>query len=675
MSVVSAKKKNEAIEILRTYNGGNPFIWALKKDVCLKGNINGLTDLAVEYIILNHNVEPKPINKTISIADWYGEKLKNDWDVEFIPEKLRIITLLGETSISYHCIIKYRQNMEPMKLFIPKKAVLDNFLLEDYHNFSVDFDRYDRLSMAKDPNRKLKSHQKEGIQFLLSRKKCVIADDMGLGKSLQLSVAAIEGNFDSIIIICPASLKTNWKNELLWYVPERDITIIESFQDKNKTELEKFLGYGEGKSGKSVQELKEEAKERGKWNENRFVIVNYDILDEFYEIPVSRSAENIEKALKNSPMLQFIKNKKSLIIIDEAHRLSNMQSKQYKIIKDLIKRGNPDSLYLATGTPITNNPQNYYNLLNLIGDPITDDWNYYMQRYCGAIEIPRNTEEREKRNEITARYVKSRGKKTWYELTEDEKKSLNESVKKQVKMITIAKDGTNLDELKKRTSHLYLRRVKEDLTDLNVTKTIHEIFYDFDIMQMMEYEKLWEEYETAQLEADPEKEINKELLEGAIYRKYCSNQMIPNTIKLAESFIDKGEKVVIMCCYDEEIYALKEHFGDSSVLYNGKISAKEKDKAISEFKNNANVKVFLGNLIAAGVGINLVCSNTMIFNNFDYVPGNCRQAEDRCFRIGQTKDVNIYYQMFRDTQYEKIWNTIMKKELTINQVIKKESEK
>ena len=67
----------------------------------------------------------------------------------------------------------------------------------------------------------------------------------------------------------------------------------------------------------------------------------------------------------------------------------------------------------------------------------------------------------------------------------------------------------------------------------------------FEHIQQMEYSKLWDEYEAAQLEADPTKEINKDLLEGAIYRKYCSNQMVPNTIKMTDDFISQGEKVII----------------------------------------------------------------------------------------------------------------------------------
>ena len=665
------KAKNEAIEILRNYSGINPYILSMKRDVIILQKASLLTEYAVEYIIENKDRQPKSIGKVLRIADWYGEKLKSTYEIEFIPQKVQILAFLGETSNAYHCTIKYRQNMNPLELFIPKKALLGNFLIEDYHNVQVDFDRYDRISMSKDPNRRIKPHQKEAVQFLLSRKKCILADDMGLGKSLELSVASIEGNFDSVIIICPASLKTNWKKELMWYVPERDITIIESPIGMAKPELEKFLGYKEGRSGMTVKELQEEAKGRGKWTDNRFVIVNFDILEEFYKIPVTRSKENIQKALEESPMLQYILNKKSLIIIDEAHRLSNNDSIRYKIIKDLIKRGNPDSIYLATGTPITNNPQNLYYVLQLLDDPITNDWQYYMDRYCGAMKIPAKGE----KEKYTNLYLKRKNKASWYDLTQNEKDELKQYIKDNARHITIAKDGTNLEELKLRISHIYLRRTKEDLAGGLPNKTVHEVFYDFDIIQQMEYSKLWDEYEAAQLEADPTKEINKDLLEGAIYRKYCSNQMVPNTRKMADDFSAQGEKVIIATCYDEELNMLKDYYGDKCVVYNGKMNQKQKDAAQKAFMEDPNVMVFIGQVIAAGVGLTLTVSRTLIFNNIDFVPGNDRQMEDRIYRIGQHRDVNIYYQIFRGTQYERMWNTVMRKELIINQVIKKEDEK
>lgn len=668
------EEKSKALDLLQTYDGENPYLINLKNDVFYRNK--SLNDFNVEYILKNYNFKPKLINKIIKITDWYGKKLQEDWNCDFTPQKVQIKYLLGETDTTYHCLVKYRQSVDYIYAFLNKKGVMTNFLLDDYHDLKIDFDRYDKLSTLYKPDtlRKIKEHQKEGIKFLLTRKKCILADDMGLAKTAQLSIAAIEGNFDCVLIICPASLKTNWYDELTYYLNPRDITIIGGITGLKKEELEKYLGYGIGKSGKNVSELQAEAKELGKWKENRFVIVNYDILDDFYEFPKSRKKIDIEEAEKNSKLLQFIKNKKALLIVDEAHRLSNMKSQQYKIINQLIRKGKPDSIYLATGTPITNDPMNYYNILSLIENDITADWQYYMERYCSAIKIPRDEHEKEKRRQITENYVRQHSKNSWYDLTDIEKKELNNIVEKNCKMITIPKDASNLDELMERTKHIYLRRTKEDFNDLP-PKYVHEYVYDLTEEQQSEYNKLWEEFEKEKKELDPEKEINKELLEGALYRKYLSNQMVPHTIELTNKCLKRGEKVIIFCCYDEELYTLRDYYKDICVVYNGKMSLKEKDDAKNKFINNPECTVFIGNLQSAGVGINLVVSRLVIFNNFSFVPGDCKQGEDRCWRIGQTRDCHIFYQFFKDTQYEKMWNTVLRKELIINQIIKKEEEK
>ena len=667
------ENRNKTIDLLHEYNGSNPYLIKLKNDVFLRGKSN-ISEFNYEYILKNYNFEPKLVKKTVKIADWYGKILQQEWNTDFIPEKILIKYYLGETEKTFHCLIKYRQNMEYTYCFLLKKGILTNFLVEDYNKIDVDFDRYDRLSSIYKPDnpRKIKEHQKDGIKFLLSRKKCILADDMGLAKTAQLTIAAIEGNFDSVLIVCPASLKTNWFNELSYYIPEREITIIGGFLDMKKSELEKYLGYSIGKSNKTISELQQEAKERGKWNENRFVIVNYDILKEFYKIPISRKKVDIQEAEENSPMLQFIKDKKSLIIVDEAHFLSNTTSQQYKIISGLIRRGKPHSIYLATGTPITNNPQNFYNILSLIENDVTADWKQYMKKYCGAIEIPKNNEEREKRDRISKEYIREHHKSNWYELTDEEKKDLNEVISKNCKMNLIAKEAQNLDELMERTKHIYLRRTKEDSVKLP-NKYVHERIYELTSEQKEEYNKLWEEY---LIEKDkPENELNKELLEGGLYRKYLSNQMVPHTIDLTEKCLKRGEKVLIFCCYDEELYTLRDYFKDRCVIYNGKMSLKEKDEAKNKFINEDDCKVFIGNIKAAGTGINLTVARIGIFNNISYVPGDDRQAESRLHRLGQTRDVHIFYQFFKGTQYEKIWDTVLRKELVINQIIKKEDEK
>jgi SNF2 family DNA or RNA helicase len=282
-----------------------------------------------------------------------------------------------------------------------------------------------------------------------------------------------------------------------------------------------------------------------------------------------------------------------------------------------------------------------------------------MDRYCDAFKVP-------------AKGEKEKWTNIWHQ--RGCRGDLKEFIRNNARMIQVASGASNLEELKERISHIYLRRTKEDLNDLP-QKRIHEIFYNLSDVQRYEYEELWKEYEENKLIENPDAELNKELIEGGIYRRYLSNQMVPNTIKLCDGFVGNGEKVVIACCYDEELYTLQEYYGDSCVIYNGKMSLKEKDKAINEFKNNPNVKVFIGNITAAGVGITLISACKLIFNNISFVPGDNSQMCDRIYRIGQTKDCDIYYQMFRDTQYEKMWNIVMRKQFIIDQVIKKEDEK
>ena len=668
---VSAKKINRAYEILKDYDGDNPYLIRLQKKVYVDKDPDIMTDFNVNFVIDNENFSPKKINKIIRVADWWAEKKQEDWGTEFLPNRIRVKSYLGCTDTTYACYIQYRESVSPCLCFIPKKVVLTNFLVKNYKKLEVDFDRYDRLSNFK---RVLYPHQKDAVKFLLSRKKCILADDMGLGKTTSVSVAAIEGNFDSVLIVCPASLKSNWKKELSFYIPEKDISVIDGFNDKKKEELEDFLGYAPGRSGKKKAELLEEAKTAGKWKFNRFVILNYDILDEFYKIPKGRSFAAWEETFEKSPMLQYITNRKTLIIIDEAHKLSNSKSNRYKVLRSLINKGKPDSLYLVTGTPLTNDPTNIYAVLSLLGDPITDDYKYYMEQYCGAFEMV-HPKDKEKRKRIINNYFANKGVVSWRQLDSDEKNELQEEIRKKCRMLFVPdpKKVGNLEELRDRISHIYLRRTKEDL-DLP-EKRIHELYYDLTDEQQEEYDRLWEEYEQQQEEEGEDKELNKELLEGGIYRHYLSNEMVPYTEKLADKLIAQGEKVVIACCYDEEIYTLKEYYGDTAVLFNGKCSSKQKDAAVDAFMNDDKVMVFLGNIASAGVGITLTSSCKLIFSDMSYVPADNEQMQDRVHRIGQERPVDIYYQIFRDTQYEKMWKIVIRKQLTIDAVIKKEDEK
>ena len=102
---------------------------------------------------------------------------------------------------------------------------------------------------------------------------------------------------------------------------------------------------------------------------------------------------------------------------------------------------------------------------------------------------------------------------------------------------------------------------------------------------------------------------------------------------------------------------------------------KKKDKSVEEFQNNPNIRVFIGNIQSAGVGLTLVASRVAIFNSFSWVSGDNLQAEDRIHRLNQTKPCTIYYQSFNATYFDKMLEIVHSKEEVINRIVVTEKEK
>jgi coenzyme F420-reducing hydrogenase gamma subunit len=105
------------------------------------------------------------------------------------------------------------------------------------------------------------------------------------------------------------------------------------------------------------------------------------------------------------------------------------------------------------------------------------------------------------------------------------------------------------------------------------------------------------------------------------------------------------------------------------VLIDGSVNASKRQDLINEFKEKEDVTVFLGNMQAAGVGINLVNSSDVIFCNFPFTPAELYQAEDRTHRIGQVNSVNIYYTVCDGSIDEHLYNIIASKSADTNALI------
>lgn len=624
---------SKAYEILKTYNGTNNQIRYYKS--LYESNRLILEDFGVQYILKNYDYDPIEVNKNVKIAKELGETIKEKFNLDFIPDKIRITRIIGEMGGSYHGYVKSKNGSQ--LLYLKKRYILDKLVDIDYNTLDIDFDVYDNMPSAN--GRKLKEHQKTGAKFLIANKKCVLADSMGTGKTTTSIIASLAGGYKNILVITTASLKTTWYKDLILYVPKEDINIV---------------------SG-------------SKWDPGKkYTILNYDIIDNFYEVPMepmfeyedvydqegnvvetlkipvmvkdkktghlvqkmqkSRKKVDIQKALSESPL--FWENY-DCVIIDEAQKLSNNTSIRYRTIYDFLRKANPKAIFLLTGTPLTNRPNNLYNILKLIDADITRDYNYFLKRYCGGVEM------------------KLRDGRT----------------------IIKSGDATNLDELRERIKDIYIRRLASETGEM-VEKSVLRKYYDLNDKQKVEYDRLWREYQDAQENIGKyDTEQYRQLVEGMLVRQYLAKEMTKHTIELAEDYIENGEKVVIITCFQEEMDILQKHFGKKCVIYNGKMLPKQKDKAQDEFQNNPKIKVFIGQVIACGVGLSLPVARTLIFNSYDWVAANNKQAEDRIYRLTQTRDVECIYQLFTDSISQDMFDKVIYKELIANQTIKSEKEK
>lgn len=334
-------KGHSALFLLESYDGINPYLLKLKHDYFKNGKII-LTETQSKYIINNHSREPMLINRIIGITKYLGDELQKVENLSFTPEKILVEFILAETDKSYHVYGKLKRNQKESKMYwLPKTQVLDDPYFEKIE-VNVDFEKYNKV-LAKQ-GKKLYQHQEEGIKFLLSRNGCILADDMGLGKSVQSIIAALESGAKKILVVAPSSAKINWEREINVFCD--NTTIIE---------------------GK-------------KWSEAKFTIINFDILKNFHTLVEGRRQLTEEEMLLVKRDL--VNAKFDLVIIDEAHYLKNNDSIRGKIMVELVVKHNIDKVWLLTGTPVANRPMDFFNLLKIIKSPIAKNWKHYAVRYC-----------------------------------------------------------------------------------------------------------------------------------------------------------------------------------------------------------------------------------------------------------------------------------------------------
>ena len=562
MSDVSLESK--AMSILESYEGGNNYILELKR----KSQINKKfypTRSQSEYIINFHNKQPKVAKKWVILDAYFAQKLADDKLYTEIPQKVWVEKLLADKEKAYHIWGKVLDKEEFHDFWLPKAAIIKDNSVKDV---VIDYSKYS--------HRPPLDHQREAIQKLVENKKFILADDMGLGKTTSTIIAALESGSKKVLIICPATLKINWKRE------------IENYSDKS-------IYIAESKNFST---------------EADFVIINYDIIKNFHDP-------------KKKDESQVLTANFDLVIVDEAHYIKNATAQRTKLINDIVKK--TERLWLLTGTPMTSRPIDYFNLLSLIDSPVAKNWMAYAIRYCAGYQFNVG------------------GRKVWN-----------------------VTGASNLEELRDRTLGLTLRRLKENVLDLP-DKIITPVYLR---LKSREYENVMGEYyDWYDKNPEESKSLTVQFSKLTKVRQIIADEKIAQTIELAENILEQDKKVIIFCNFTDSLNKITEHFGKVAVKLDGSMSKPERQHSVDQFQDNPKVKVFVGNIKAAGVGITLTSAEAVIMNDLSFLPSDHAQSEDRAYRYGQKNNVLVYYPIFENTIEGIIYDILNNKKQVIATVM------
>lgn len=411
--------------------------------------------------------------------------------------------------------------------------------------------------------------------------RAVIADEMGLGKTVQaLAWLQLRKDARPCVIICPASLKLNWQKEALKWMDGVEVIVLSGREAKRPNKADLY-------------------------------IINYDIVD--YWLPV------------------FFEIGIQAVILDEMHYIKKAGTKAdpVKRTRAVMKlcKGVPHVIGL-TGTPIENKALELYNPIRIINPNLFPSEWLFKHRYCGAkhngfgwtFNGATNTQELHK---ILTEQVMVR------RLKKDVLKDLPD---KQYSFIPF--EIENKKEYQK-AYHDFLewlgddteKKVKESLKDLKgILQGVNIV--DSEKMAELKQERIDKANALSQIET---------LKQLAVIGK------LNGCLDWVMDFLENDEKLVVFATHKFVIDAVMKRFNKIAVKVDGSVSIQKRQDAVDAFQNNKKVRLFVGNIQAAGVGLTLTSASNVAFLEYPWTPGGLNQAIDRCHRIGQKNCVGVHF--------------------------------
>jgi len=505
------------------------------------------------------------------------------------------------------------RNLMTNPRFKTEKDTFMKTINELYKQDAIEFvKRYNPLELYNNIGRKLKKYQIETIWAGRNCPALLCAFEQGLGKTVFAASISKLFNIKRTVVICPALVKWNWFIDLTeeWGFNSLGFTIL----DREKP-MKAILS-------------------------ESFVIVNF---------------ESIEKFLP-----EICKEDVGHIIIDECHIIKNKATAKHKSVAKIVKKFPGARLTMLSGTPIKNRITDMFALLSLAQHPMGKSYPEFVNRYA----------------------------------------------RRAGRRIVGVK---NVDDFRLKLSNFIVRKKSEeelDLPELNIRR----YYFSMNSQSTTAYNKIVEEmYENEKNVLMYEQEIDsikKGLIDKTIptnqtagaklrlqqlvtlkksgsmskkgniisLNRLCAESKIDSIIDLVKEYNSQGEKVVVFSFFKTVLEKIHYKLGKEAVLIDGSVSSIKRRDIINKFKKDDKIKVFLGQVIAAGIGINLVNSCKVIFCDLSFTPDLLEQPYKRLHRLGQKSNVEVVYAMIPDSIDDRIYALIKGKSDDINVTIDHDKE-
>jgi SNF2 family DNA or RNA helicase len=449
----------------------------------------------------------------------------------------------------------------------------------------------------------LYEYQLRGALFLACRGRAILGDDMGLGKTL-MTLAAIEllareRNLQRALVVAPASVKYQWDSEIRKFT-RRPVQVIEGGPDDRRDQYAQSTFYR---------------------------LVNYE------QVVRDREAINAWKP--------------DIIVLDEAQRIKNWESKTSREVKKLKSR----YAIVLTGTPLENRLEELYSIVQFVDE----------RRFGPAFQFLHDH-----------RVLDENGKLKGYRNLDTIREKLAPIFLRRTRAEVLTQlpqrtDNTVFVELAPEQRRLYedqrvtLARLlqKNYLTDLDRKRILACLVHMRTICDSL---FLFDRQTHLSPKLDEFAELVPELVGSPITEQPVVEA--PTGDPAAPRSSESDHKLVVFSQWETMIFEaakVLDQLGIGYAVLHGGLSGKDRKEALERFQTDPTCKVFLST-DAGGTGLNLQIADTVVNLELPWNPAVLEQRIARVHRLGQRRPVRVVNLVARKTIEEKVLRTLEAKQ-------------